>query len=520
MWPKKAFLGLGVLAASLILLACGQGSEDPVPDPGQKSEPARTLPAPTAKEPNIVFVVIDDATTAQYGEESMPFTWRYMHEHATTFSDYLVTSPLCCPARASITTGQYGHNNGVLANAYGQIDDPESILPVWLQRAGYHTAHLGKYLNNFENTIDDPAEVPPGWDEWFTQLEPQRYFDYELSDNGKAVPYGKEADDYLTRVLNARAKEVIESAGDRDERFYLQLDQYAPHFAGGQHGRCRGAAEPDPMDEGSFRDARVPRVPSLFERDRSDKPKFIQRLPKGSPKDLRAADTRYQCALESLRAVDRGFEEIVSTLESRGLLDKTVIVLTSDNGLYYGEHGIPDEKQFPYREAYEVPLQIALPRSPSNHQPASVSAPAASIDLAPTFLELAGGKPCNGSSNCRPLDGRSLMGTMKSDGDSWAGRPRGIELTLDENNEPYDRVCEYFGVRWKQWAYVKHVTVARPGEECRPSGESELYDLSDDPYQLQNLAGTLPDFERRMQRLAVSVRKCEGASCRRLDRAR
>ena len=306
MWPKTASVALGLIAVAIGLLGCDEeaGSE-------------RSVEGATAKEPNIVFVLLDDATTAQYNAETMPFAWRYMRRNATTFEDYLVTSPLCCPARATIITGQYGHNNGVLANAYGAIDDAENILPVWLQKAGYRTAHLGKYLNNYENTLSKPDDVAPGWDEWLTQLEPQSYFGYELSDNGRAVPFGRDDDDYLTRVLNERATQVIENYAERGERFYLQLDHFAPHFAGGQRGRCRGAAQPDPLDDGTFEGARVPRSPSLFEPDRSDKPEFIRRMPEGSPEALEAADVRYACALESLRAVDRGFEDIVASLRRR-----------------------------------------------------------------------------------------------------------------------------------------------------------------------------------------------------------
>ena len=92
----------------------------------------------------------------------------------------------------------------------------------------------------------------------------------------------------------------------------------------------------------------------------------------------------------------------MASLRDAGLLDTTAIVLSSDNGLFYGEHGIPNEKQFPYREAFEVPLQIALPRSGTRPTTSSVSAPVASIDLAPTFLELAGGEPCRSAARMPP----------------------------------------------------------------------------------------------------------------------
>ncbi len=501
-------------ALALSLSACGGGDD---PEEGNVDD----RPRPKKSAPNIVFVLLDDATKAQYTQETMPFTWRYMRRNGTTFEDFLVTSPLCCPARASIITGQYGHNTGVLANSYGAIDDPENVLPVWLQRAGYRTAHVGKFLNNYENALDDPAEPTPGWDDWFTQLEPQRYFDYEISDNGRIASFGRADEDYLTRVLNTKATQLIDEYAEGGETFYLELDQFAPHFAGGQAGRCRGSAEPDPADVGSFRGAEVPRSASLFEPDRSDKPSFIRRLPEASAKDFRAADTRYACALESLRAVDRGFQEIVATLKERQLLEETVLVLSSDNGLYFGEHGIPGEKHFPYREAYEVPLQISMPNAGAEAAPARVTAPVASIDLAPTFLELAGAEPCSTDEECRPQDGLSLVPLMDGRGDAvnWSGRPRGIELSLSENNEPYDRVCEYFGVRDGPWAYVQHETVARVGEECRPSGESELYDLERDPLQLNNLTNAQPGVSSRLDRLARSVRDCEGASCRRLGPA-
>ena len=462
---------------------------------------------------NIVFVLLDDATKSHYNAKSMPFTWRYMRNHGTTFDDYLVTTPLCCPARASILTGQYGHNNGVLSNTYGDLRDPGDILPAWLQGAGYRTAHVGKYLNGSEEALDNRADASPGWDEWYTVLEPQSFYGYQISDNGTIEQFGDEDEDYLTRVLSDKAAGLVEELAGSDEPFFLELDHYAPHRAPRQPGGCRHAAPPDPLDVGKFEGAHVPRSPALFEVDRSDKPSFIQNLPAGTPAALREADLRYACALGSLLSVDRGFEQLVSALDESGVLDRTAIIFSSDNGVYYGEHGVPDEKHFPYREAYEVPLQIALP----DETPRRVDAPAASIDLAPTMLEIAAGEPCVADGGCRPLDGRSLMPVLEGGADpsTWLDRPRGLELTLPGNSEPFDRVCEYFGVRSGRWAYVHHVTAARVGEDCLPSGEAELYDIVADPHQLENLAGTGRSIEPRLHQLALQVRACEGAACRR-----
>lgn len=469
-------------------------------------------PEPAEGVPNILFVLIDDADKSMYSEKTMPFTWRYMHDHATTFTDYIVTSPLCCPARASIISGQYGHNNGVLENSYGDLHDPANVLPVWMQQAGYKTAHIGKFLNNYGKTLDTPSGVTPGWDEWFTQLEPQRYFDYQLSDDGDVVKFGDDDSDYLTRVLGEHASGLIDQFGGEERPFYMELDEFAPHFAGGQTGRCRGAAEPDPLDAGTVT-SQVPRTPAFFEADRSDKPSFIRSLPPATAALKRDEDRRYTCALESLKAIDRSFQQVIDKLNDDGLLESTVVVFSSDNGNYYGQHAIPDEKQFPYRTAYEVPFQIALPEAIAGEQPQQIDAPVASIDIAPTFLDLASGEPCTESGACRVLDGRSLLPLLNGEESpgAWANRVRGIELTLEQNNEPYDRVCEFYGVRSGRWAFVHHVTAAKAGGECRPSGEDELYDLAADPYELQNVAAEKHRTVARMRQEALTIRRCEGA---------
>ena len=81
----------------------------------------------------------------------MPNLFNRLMPRGTTFTDYVVTTPLCCPSRATILTGQYGHNNGVLRNFYPDLKQQQNVLPAWLQRAGYNTAHVGKFLNAYES---------------------------------------------------------------------------------------------------------------------------------------------------------------------------------------------------------------------------------------------------------------------------------------------------------------------------------------------------------------------------------
>jgi N-acetylglucosamine-6-sulfatase len=473
--------------------------------------------AQKASPPNILMVLTDDQTESQYSLRSMPFTWRYMRAHATTFTNYMVTSPLCCPARAGIITGQYGHNNGVLVNSYSALRKPAEVLPVWLQRAGYQTAHVGKFLNNYGKTLSDPAEVTPGWDDWFTQLEPQRYFDYDISDDGEVVHYGTSDDDYLTRVLTEHATDLIESWAEGDQPFYLALDYFAPHFGGEDPARrCNGAPVPDPRDQDRFTRATVPGNPSVNETALDDKPHFIQALPPLTAFRQREANQRYRCALASLRAVDRGFRAVVQALEESGLLENTVLVFSSDNGYFYGEHRIPDDKQVPYRETYEVPLQIGLPTRLVERSVASTNAEVANIDLTPTFLELARADPCVTEGECRTVDGHSLLpllGARGADSNAWPdSRPRGLELNNSSAGSSRGGTCHYYGVRTGRWVYVRHVTTALPHGECLPSVEAELYDLKDDPQQLENLAQNDPELRARLDRLARGIRRCAGSA--------
>ena len=91
------------------------------------------------------------------------------------FENAIAPTPLCCPSRAAFLTGQYGHNNGVLRNRYGDLLNPGNVLPVWLQNAGYTTAHVGKWLNDYEANVDEPGKPAPGWDFWRTAIGDPTY---------------------------------------------------------------------------------------------------------------------------------------------------------------------------------------------------------------------------------------------------------------------------------------------------------------------------------------------------------
>jgi N-acetylglucosamine-6-sulfatase len=479
--------------------------------------------ADARSKPNIIVVQTDDQSADTATRRVMPNTVRLFKEHGTTFTDYIDSGPLCCPSRAVLLTGQYGHNNGVLwdnPNPYGDLREKGNTLPVWLQRAGYRTAHLGKYLNLYARAVGDPNEVPPGWDEWHTVLEPLDYYDYVLRENGEANRYGHRPRDYLTRVLNRKAVDLIHRYVPRRRPLFMALDQFAPHGSGGgRDPRCAATAKPDPRDRHLFEDAPLPMPPAFNEADVSDKPGYVQARPLLTGPEIHLLTRKYRCRLASLRAVDRGVARIVQALRSEHELDRTAFLFTSDNGWLLGQHRVPGNKIDPYEESLHVPFVVRLPkdlRGPHG-APRSLSTTVANVDLAPTVLRVAGAKPCSRPGHCRVLDGRSMLRAIRTDGRRWP-RNRGVLLELrspSNRARPYTP-CNYQGIRTSRQVYVTyHSWTSKQEGACTRREEVEHYDLRADPFQLDNLfpapAGSAAAVTERAlrQRLAMLL-DCAG----------
>jgi N-acetylglucosamine-6-sulfatase len=461
-------------------------------------------------------VVTDDMPLSFLSTATMPTTLELLGAQGTTFEDSVVTTPLCCPSRASFLTGQYGHNNGVLSNRPGYRDliSKRSTLPVWLRRAGYATAHVGRYLNGYKQL--GPKKVAPGWDEWYTALEPRDYYGYDLQINGsRAVRHGNKPSDYLTRVLNRLAVRIIRQQVPTMRPLYLQLDHFAPHDEWRHSGGyCDGSAIPGPGALERFAAVTLPRPPSFNEEDTSDKPSFISRLPPINDFAIADLEREYRCRLASLLEVDRGVQKIVSALAQKGELENTMIVFTSDNGFFNGEHRVPYEKYLPYEEGIRVPLLIRFPASIG--ATSVVEAPVANIDLTATIMELAGAVPCTKTA-CRALDGRSMVPLARGEVPEWAEN-RGIMIELDRRfGEATKRLpCQYQGIRTSGYLFVEYLSIPDPVDGlCREASEAELYDLNADPFQLDNLypaqAGT-PDqlVEQQLAERLANLRDCSG----------
>lgn len=459
------------VGALVLLVALLAGPADPA---DAKKKRVKEPPPP-----NVVLIMTDDQSPATVLPEAMPNLFELMIDRGTSFTDYVVTTPLCCPSRATTITGQYGHNNGVLRNDYDRLREKRNVLPVWLQREGYRTAHIGKFMNGYERSAETPETVPPGWDLWFTQLEKRRYYNWKVSKNGRKKRFRFSDRDHLTEVTTRRAARWTTKLARKKDPFYLQLDYFAPHGGAGRDDRCNAAPVPAPGDEGAFDGVDAPQPPNFNEADVSDKPEFIQSRPLMDAEAIDKLNQRWRCTMESLLGVDRGIARVFKKVEKAGEMNRTIFIFTSDNGYFYGEHRIPRGKSHPYEENVRMPLTLRVPGRYRNQAPKvpTTDTAAANLDLAPTILDLTGAEPCRNSRRCRTLDGRSLMPLLDGTGDFPTDRAFLIEL--------FD--CSYRGVRGEDQFYLEHGKPGvNPGGGCRPT-EIEHYDLDPDPFQLDNL---------------------------------
>jgi len=506
---------------------------------GAQATPAAPASTPTdrgaTERPNVIVVMTDDQSVAELSRRTMPRTIEALRDHGTVFSNSIVSSPLCCPSRAGLITGQYPHNNGVYDNepGYSTLNDKRSTLYTWLQAAGYRTGHIGRWLLNYHRPAapGDPDTAggfaaPPGIEHWFGFLGPSAaYYNATFSRNGTPVTLSKRPSGYITRAINREAIDFVRAAKTDPRPFFLDVAQIAPHSANETgHGPCGVGGLPIP-ERGAlapWKREPLPEPPSFDESRIRDKPDWVQqRSPIGRDR-RQALEWGWRCALATLSTVDRGVGKLINRLAAQGELDNTAIFFTSDNGYLFGQHRIFLNKVYPYEESIRVPLLARLPSSA--RQPAEVKVPVNNLDLTATILDLAGAAPCTASGDCRVLDGRSLLELLRGRSPAWQrGRALLIQLGSVRNcGTPTTQVggldTFYDAVRTRRNLYVELDHLDRVTGLCdRP--EYELYDLKRDPFQLRNTAAYVPKRPAppRQARLAAhldSLRICSGIAGR------
>jgi N-acetylglucosamine-6-sulfatase len=415
--------------------------------------------------PSVLFIMADDLDVRSISQ--MPQLESLLVDQGTMFENSFVTTPLCCPSRATFLRGQYSHNHGVLTNGpplggfeeFQDLGREKSMIASWLRSDGYRTALVGRYLNGIPLGYE-----PPGWD--------------EAHINGY-VGTGK----YHTDWFADRSSEFIRGMEGERNPFFVYLATEAPHRP----------AEPAPRHADAFPDAEAPRPPSFNEEDVSDKPRYIQAKKPFSPDRISEIDELYRKRLQSMLAVDEMIGRLIEDLRTSGRLDNTYIFFTSDNGLALGEHRRPSSKGVAYEEVIRVPLIV---RGPSVPEGGVREHMVLNNDLAPTLADLARVSPPDF------VDGRSLKPLLTDDPPSAADWRSAFLVEGQAGGNSHHP--SYKAMRTENYLYVKYA-----------NDERELYDMRADPYQLENLFSSAdPEFIAQLEERLGKLSDCASEGCR------
>ncbi len=527
---------LAAAVAATMLVACGTTGHESTQRPAHHRETLITPEAPAVREPkqkrpNVLVIEADDMRSDDL--RFMPNVRRLLQRRGLSFENSFAPYPLCCPSRASFLTGQYAHNHHVYSHAepfgFKSFRDRRTIATV-LQKAGYHTALIGKYLNGYgEQPIRGTSKsslhyVPPGWTQWMAGSDhawhswdpfhggTYAYFDLTENVNGKVQSFPGR---YSTGVLGAQTRRVITDFGRETRPWFVWWTPVAPHHGSptepddppasarsdGETTTWVTPARPDWV-KGRFDDqvthgAGTPTDGSA-EADTSDKPGYLRRLPELSA-DERAAETEVTRQRgESLAVLDVQVGKTISRLSASGQLANTVIVFTSDNGYYLGEHRKRQGKINLHEPSLRVPLIIAGPGVPTGRR----YDPVTTVDLAPTFASYAGVR--------MPRADGTDLGPLIARGDSGWDRAVVTEGMMPEGRYALlhrlgPTPLNTRGLRLGRWKITRYST-----------GEMELYDLKNDPLELRNLSRVPKYAEVRaaLKKLYRAYSDCRGEECR------
>ncbi|HWE07916.1 MAG TPA: sulfatase [Solirubrobacteraceae bacterium] len=487
-WRRGVLIAVAaaVLAAVLgIVAVLGSATHSARPAAGVRQSAAAGVPgapgatapgSPAGRRPNIVFVLTDDLSMDLM--RFMPQV-QSLEARGMTFNDYFVSDSLCCPSRASIFTGNFPHDSGVWTNAgadggigaFFSHGDERSTFNLALQRAGYRTAMMGKYLNGY---LDGPNRsplptgyMPPGWNEWDVAGWGYPEFNYPMNINGTVHRFGHRPRDYLTDVLARRGVQFIDRSAQTGRPFFLELATFSPH----------SPYTPAPRDAKTFPGLRAPRPPS-FDSLPVNSPQWLANHPPLTAQQLGRIDLAFRRRVQSVQSVDSMLARVQEALVRRHQLGNTYIVFSSDNGLHTGEYRMMPGKLTAFDTDIHVPLVVAGPGIAAD---SSTNAMAENVDLADTFAAMGG--------TSLPADGHSLLGLLR-------GQTPGDWRTaiLVEHHHPLPTYTDpdlqagvsgnppsYEAMRTKRFLYVEYI-----------DGERAFYDLQSDPYELDNLADSLP----------------------------
>lgn len=437
----------------------------------------RAADAGPAPRPNIIFLLTDDQRYDDLGAAGNPVirtpNLDRLAGNGVFFRHAHVSSSVCMASRATIFTGLVERRHA--CNFYYRHlagDLWRQSYPVRLRAAGYRTGFIGK----FGVTVEGYDRLTPGRDfDWFRGYRAQ----------GDYFPEGKEGP-HLTRIKGDQAIEFLRESAREERPFCLSVSFFAPH----------DPMQPDPALAGWYADATPPMPAGVRFEERAGLPPaygdaaWYARM--HWVRSMSDPERRNAYILQRYRlvsGVDRAVGRILDELDRLGVADNTVIVFTSDNGFYYGEHGL-STKFYMHEESIRVPLIVFDPRLPADRRGQTVDRLVSSIDLAPTLLDLAGLQPP------ALMQGRSALPLIRGEEVAW--RDAIFAENIIKERRP---MCD--AIRTERWKYIALFEQEPPQEE--------LYDLEADPHETNNLSGNpehadvLRELRARLQAMRVEL---------------
>jgi arylsulfatase A-like enzyme len=432
------------------------------------------------RKPNFLVILIDDLRYDEFGAGGHPYMKtphidRIAHEGAL-FTRAFHTTPICSPNRASIVSGQYASRHGIIDNV--ARDAMSHRLPNYhleLQRLGYETAHIGKWH------MGNDGKPRPGYDYWVSYDGHGRLMNPTLNHDGRY----RQHEGYITDIMNDLAVNFLKRKRDKPFSLFFAHKAVHPDAEQAADGTLKISAQGGYVvadrHRHLYKKDMFPPTPNMLSAQEvvRNKPAWAEcfdlKESKTSRAILKALKSGSQEEIRNrarmMAAVDEGVGQILKTLEDQGELDNTCIIFLGDNGFFFGEHGLGPERRFAYEEGIRSPFTVrypALVKAGSTRDQLVICQ-----DIAPTLIELAGGKPGP------QIQGKSLLPVLR------ASRAKHRDAVLveywAEQAMPWLVGMTYKAVRTQRYKYIHWVNRGRDGEL------DELYDLQKDPWELKNL---------------------------------
>ena len=472
--------------------------------------------AQAAKRPNVIFIFTDDHAShamSCYGSKinTTPNLDRIARE-GMQFQNCFCTNSICGPSRAVILTGKHSHLNGFKTNEAGKdFDGTQQTFPKLLQKSGYQTAMIGKW---------HLGSTPTGFDYSDVLIGQGPYYNPPMLLNGKKV----QRTGYTTEVITDLAVDWLEKGRDKEKPFVLMWQHKAPHREW----------TPGPKQFGLYKDVTIPEPPTLFD-DYSGRgtaahkqdmtiEKTLTRfdLKFDPPKNLNAEQLaawhqaydaenaefekskltgkelvrwKYQRYIKDylrcVAGVDEAVGRMLKYLDDNGLAENTVVIYSSDQGFYLGDHGWFD-KRFMYEPSLRMPLLV---RWPGVTKPGSLNTDLVqNLDFAETFLDIAGlAAPSD-------MQGRSIVPLLKGQTPSdWRKSIYYHYYEFFSDRTASHEVRRHYGVRTDRYKLIHFYN----------EDEWELFDLQNDPDEMKSIYAdpANADLVKQLQAEIVRLQK-------------